>query len=451
MKESSYDVLIVGGGFAGSTTAWFLSNRGYRVLLIDSKPWNRIGDKPCGDAVSKDHFDDLGMPYPQGEELEQTVQGIKIYSPDMKTVWTVKGEGFELNAPAYNQRILKEALKRGVEVMDMTTASSPILEGGRMKGAVIFNRRTNETIRVEAKVTVDATGNARSLRMKLPPGIPVTEDLDDKDADVAYREEAITAEPIEDPHFLRIFVSQRAAPGGYWWYFPKGEQKVNVGLGIQGGMGYGSVHEYYRKYLGVYAPDVKEVVLRGGALVPTRRPLTSLVWDGMVVVGDSAFTVNPVHGGGKGSAMISGFCAAKAIMKAMEVGDFSKQTLWDMNLCYVSKYGQKQASLELFRKFLQKLPDEDIDFGMRKGLIKEEDLVEVSVKGTLKLSVAEKAIRLISGLSRPSLLMKLKTVASYMTKVKEVYNNYPTTFSELERWKAALNDMYAQFDAALDQ
>jgi len=451
MKESSYDVLIVGGGFSGATTAWHLAGRGYRVLLIDSKPWNRIGDKPCGDAVSKDHFDDLKMPYPQGEELEQKVAGIRLYSPDMKTVWTVKGEGFELNAPAYNQRILKEAQSKGVEIMDLTTASSPLLENGVMKGAVIFNRRTNETIKINAKITVDATGNARSLRMKLPPEIPVAEDLDDRDADVAYREEAITVQDIEEPEYLRIFVSQKAAPGGYWWYFPKGERKVNVGLGIQGGMGYGSVHEYYRKYLKVYAPDIKEVVVRGGALVPTRRPLTSLVWDGMVVVGDSAFTVNPVHGGGKGSAMISGFCAAKAITNALEAGSYDKQSLWEMNLCYIDKYGQKQASLELFRKFLQRLPDEDIDFGMRKGLIKEEDLMEVSVKGSLKLSVAEKAGRLLSGLARPSLLIKLKTVASYMAKVKELYNNYPLTYSELPRWKDSLYEMYAQFDAAPDQ
>ncbi|MCY0862339.1 MAG: FAD-dependent oxidoreductase, partial [Metallosphaera prunae] len=44
MKQLTYDVLIIGGGFAGSTAAWHLANKGLKILLIDSKPWNRIGD-----------------------------------------------------------------------------------------------------------------------------------------------------------------------------------------------------------------------------------------------------------------------------------------------------------------------------------------------------------------------------------------------------------------------
>ncbi|MBW9141736.1 MAG: FAD-dependent oxidoreductase, partial [Candidatus Aramenus sp.] len=131
---NNYDVLIIGGGFAGATSAWHLAKKGLKVLLIDSKPWNRIGDKPCGDAVSKEHFDNLGMPYPEGEQLEQKIQGIKIYSPDNETVWKVDGEGFEINAPAYTQRLLREAQDRGVEVMDQTTAMKPIFEDGFVRG-----------------------------------------------------------------------------------------------------------------------------------------------------------------------------------------------------------------------------------------------------------------------------------------------------------------------------
>ncbi len=256
MKDLKYDVLIIGGGLAGSSTAWHLSGKGIKVLLIDSKPWNRIGDKPCGDAVSKEHFDNLGLPYPEGDQLEGKIEGIKLYSPDMKTEWTVKGEGFELNAPAYTQRLLKEAQDKGVEVMDNTTSMKPLVEGGKVVGSIIYNRRTNETLEVRANVTVDATGYSMSFRSKLPQQLPVTEPLDDRDADVAYREVLYTKDEIEDYKYLKIFVSQKASPGGYWWYFPKGPNKVNVGLGIQGGMGYPSIHDFYQKYLDQYAPDV---------------------------------------------------------------------------------------------------------------------------------------------------------------------------------------------------
>lgn len=451
--KNNYDVLIIGGGFAGATTAWHLANHGLKVLLIDSKPWNRIGDKPCGDAVSKEHFDNLGMPHPEGEQLEQKIEGIKLYSPDMKTEWTVKGEGFEINAPAYTQRLLKEALNRGVEVLDMTTAMKPIFEDGFVKGAILFDRRHNQQIEVRAKVVVEATGYSMSFRSKLPQGLPVTENLDDKDADIAYREVAYTKDDIDEPQYLKIFVNQKASPGGYWWYFPKGKNKVNIGLGIQGGMGYPSIYTFYDKYLNEFGSDVdrNRLIVKGGALVPTRRPISTSAWNGILVVGDSAFTANPVHGGGKGSAMISGYCAAKAILNAFEVGDFSAKTLWSANLCYVEKYGAKQASLELFRRFLQKLSDDDINYGMRKKVIKEEDLLEASAKGDLQLSVAEKAMRIIAGLGRPSLLMKLKVVAEYMKKAKDLYREYPSDPNNLEQWKSEVNKLLLDFENLMNK
>ena len=444
-----FDVLIIGGGFAGASAAYNLAGRGLKVLLIDSKPWSRIGDKPCGDAVSKEHFDRLGMPYPQGNELEQKISGIKIYSPDGKTVWTVKGEGFELNAPAYNQRILREAERRGVEVRDLTTAMKPIFEDGYVKGAVLFDRRTNRQYEVRAKVVVEATGYSMSVRSKLPQGHVLAEPLDDRDTDVAYREVGFTSDDIDEPDYLKIFISQEASPGGYWWYFPKGRNKVNVGLGIQGGMNYGSIHEYYKKYLQRYAPDLKEVTIRGGALVPTRRPISTMVWDGMVVVGDSAFTVNPVHGGGKGSAMISGYCVARAISNAFEVGKFDAKTLWEANRCYIEMYGAKQASLEVFRRFLQRLSDADINYGMEKRVIREEDLLEASVSGDLHLSVADKAMRILAGLGRPSLLMKLKTVAEYMGEMKALYRSYPDSPEGLNKWSQKVSELLKEFERAL--
>lgn len=413
MKRAEYDVLIIGLGIAGASLAWKLSQSNLKVLAIDSKPWNRFGDKPCGDAISKEHFDNLGMPYPQGKELEEKVEGIKLYSPDMKTVWTVKGEGFEIDSPSYVQRLTKEARDRGVEILDLTTAMKPIIVGNKVEGAVLFNRRTNETIEAKAKITVDATGYSTSFRSKLPFEFP----------------------------------------GGYWWYFPKGPNKVNVGLGIQGGMGYPSIHEFYNKYVDYYAPDIDKnrLLVKGGALVPTRRPLATIVWDGVAVIGDSAFTVNPVHGGGKGSAMISAYCVGKAILNAFENNDFSAKGLWNANECYIERYGAKQASLDLFRRFLQKLSDDEINYGMSRKVIREEDLLEASANGDLQLSTAEKAMRAIMALGKPSLLFKLKTVAEYMKKVKDVYKRFPAEPNGLMKWKYSVDSIILEFNKALEK
>ena len=56
----------------------------------------------------------------------------------------------------------------------------------------------------------------------------------------------------------------------------------------------------------------------GGGIVPTRRPIWSLVHEGILLIGDAGCTVNPIHGGGIGSGMQSAVHAANAINKYFE-------------------------------------------------------------------------------------------------------------------------------------
>ncbi|RLI01516.1 geranylgeranyl hydrogenase, partial [Candidatus Bathyarchaeota archaeon] len=76
-----YDVIVTGAGTAGCMAANVLASRGFDVCLIDRKDRKSIGNKVCGDAVGKHHFDNLGLPYPSGEEKEGDIVGVKIYSP----------------------------------------------------------------------------------------------------------------------------------------------------------------------------------------------------------------------------------------------------------------------------------------------------------------------------------------------------------------------------------
>src|SRR3989337_2839970 len=89
---TEFDVIVVGAGTAGCMTAKNVAKAGLDVCLIDRKRRDEIGEKVCGDAVGKHHFDTLGLAPPKGEELSSRIEGIKIYSPDLETVFTVKSE-----------------------------------------------------------------------------------------------------------------------------------------------------------------------------------------------------------------------------------------------------------------------------------------------------------------------------------------------------------------------
>ncbi len=448
MSELTYDIVIAGAGIAGASAAYFLRNSGFKVLLLDLKPFDRVGDKACGDAIGKHHIDELKIPAPEGKELDGLVRGVDVYSPYEDARYRVLGDGYEINRITYTQKFINEAVRRGVEFRERVKALKPIIKDGYVYGVII---RDSEGIKeIRSKIVIDATGVARALARQCPSEWPVSEGLDPKDANIAYREVRKLKKPVDEPEILRIYVSNKIAPGGYWWFFPYSlkEGYVNVGLGVQGGVG--NPHPKIQLYRYVLSREIfkdSELIEGGGAPVPTRRPLPSIVWNGFAVIGDAAYCVNPIHGGGKGSAMLSAFCVAEAVVKALSNGDYSVKGLWVANKCYMERYGAKQAALDIFRMFLQQLSDEDLEYGMRRKIIKEEDLNVVSLKGDLELSVVEKAMRLLAGLRRPSLLLKLRAVAKYMDIMKKHYLNYPDNPDKLPEWKAEADEIIGEFKA----
>lgn len=441
----AFDVVVVGAGIAGCRYARLVGEVGYKVALIDKKRRESIGVKTCGDAIGKHHFEELGIPYPSGEELENRVKGIKIYSPDEKSVWTVKGEGFELNRHAFGQRMLREALSVGVELYDESYAIKPLIEKGRVSGVQV---RLKSGVRklFKGKIVVDASGVTAVLRSRLPREWPVSEPLLPQDSSIAYREIRMVRDEIEDSQYIRIYLSQEVSPGGYWWYFPKGPVKVNVGLGVKGGDKALSPKVNFYQKLAVRRELLNSKILHaGGGIVPTRRPLDSMVAPGFVAIGDAGVTVNPVHGGGMGSSLIAATKAAEASIEALESGDCSLKGLWRFNWAYNQAYGAKQASLDIMRIFLQELKDEDLNFIMHKKLITEDDLYIASSEGDLNLSIVEKAMRVIKSISRPTVLKKLKALSSYMREAKKLYLEYPRDPREFGKWRFKVRSLYERF------
>ncbi len=453
MKEKRYDVVIVGAGPAGSTLAFLLSKKkAYNIAVVDSRDWDSLWGKPCGNAIGKHHFGELGIPEPRGDEVRQVVNGISIYSPREDVVFKVYGEGYVIDRNKLGKRLMKDAVDNGVEFYTKSHAVKPLIEDGKVTG--ILAKINGETVEIKAKVTVDASGVTSVLKRGLPREWPVAEPLDPKDSEIAYREIVELGYEIEDPDFIRIYLNQNIAPGGYWWFFPEGKTRANIGLGVQGGMGHPSPMKIYKEKI-MKRPElngIKKTYSAMGAPVPTRRPLDSLAWDGILIIGDAGFTVNPIHGGGMGYSMISAYWASKAIENALEKDDVSKENLWLVNTGYMKMIGAKQASLEILRIFLQNLTDDDLQFVMEKKIVSEDDVDLIGRKGELKESTAEKASRLVGDILkvirtsvRPSLLLKLKTLSAYMKRMSSIYLEYPETPEGLSEWQKKVNSILEDF------
>ena len=160
-----------------------------------------------------------------------------------------------------------------------------------------------------------------------------------------------------------------------------------------------------------------------------------MVGNGIIIIGDAACQVNPIHGGGIGPSMMGGAKAGQVIIGAVEKGDVSREALWPYTGMFMDEYGAKQAGLDIFRILLQRLSNKEMNYGMRHHLITDEDLLKASMGEDLKLNITEKTGRLFKGLGSLSLLKKLNATAKIMKEIKALYRNYPSSPEGLKEWE----------------
>jgi len=425
-----YDVIVVGAGPAGTMVAAHTAKAGLKTLLIDKEPRNNVGNKVCGNAVSLQHLKNLGLSPPQ-RAVYGTIDSIEIFSPDLKTkfAFSSEGAGVELNRLEFGQYLLNIAINNNAEFIDNTAVISPIVERNSVVGVNGVNLKDMSKIEFRGKVVVDASGAAAVLRKKLHEY--VDDVLDDDETMVAYRE-IRRVEKNKDRTF-KIYVNQEFSPGGYFWYVPMGENLVNVGIGVARNtidprVGYSKFFKLFPEL------DKSELVHAGSGIVPVRRPMAPAVWNGILFVGDSGYTVDPITGGGIGSSLEAGKIAAESIVKAYEAGSFTSESLWDFSISYNKRIGYRYASLDVLRIALQARNNDEINFVMRSGIVSQDDILKITSGEELKLNFINAFRKAVAGLGHFSLLLLLYKLTKFASKAKSLYYNFPS-FSEFKKWK----------------
>ncbi len=441
-----YDVVVVGAGVAGLSASWVLAKKGFRVLIIDNKSRDRIGDRACGDAIGKHHFDTLGWE-PPSDVINHYYKGALVISPSEEYEIEVPGEGVSVDSLKFGQWLLQNALDTGAELLDKHIVVGVKVSEDRVEAVYARDRTSGELKEIKAKAFIDAGGAKPAFRLKLPDSWPIAEKPYITDYNVAYREVIKPENPVPEKYkdYVVIYMNPEIAPGGYWWYFPKENGAlVNIGLGVIWSTDNYNPKKRYDEFLKPRFPG--KVVHAGGGLVPTRRPLPTLVWRNVGVVGDAAYTVNPVHGGGRGSSMLAGVIVGKYMGNALEASRIDEETMWEANIEYMKAYGAKQASLDVLRMYLQKLSKNDLEFVFRKRIVDGRMILEMGEKGNLAEDIVRRLRSIIVLLGRPSLLNKLRIIKKYMDEAKKLYSeDYPERPSKLMEWMKRVDKLFNEY------
>lgn len=287
MEKTDVDVLVVGSGPAGSTTARFAAMGGADVMFIERRPEVGVPVR-CGEFIpSLGEIQDMFPHLTDAETLFDIpsnlrcleTRGIKLVDPADK-VTLLDFEGYTTDRDRFDQYLAGLAVKEGA-----------VLERNCLfKGIENGVAKTNQGD-IRYKVIVGADG----------PGSRVAKSLGLARNRNPYP--AVTAQVRGDfePYLYMYFGD--VAPGAYSWIIPK-DGRANVGVGFSPKFSDGNLSEYFQRF--AEKRGFVECSKLEGKYVPSEGPIDRTVSGNGMVVGDAAGQVISVNGGGIPLAMIAG-------------------------------------------------------------------------------------------------------------------------------------------------
>lgn len=295
----TYDVIVAGGGPAGSTAAREAAQAGARVLLLDRAAFPR--EKPCGGGVT--YRASTLVPFDLSPVVERTVTGVR-FSLRMADAFTRRYPG-PLTFMTQRSKLDAFLVERAVEA-----------------GVVLHERDGVRAVESDARgVTVRTTRGAYRGRVLIGADgangiIAKATGLDGpRDLAVAFEGNVRFPGGVPPQWQETAALDLGLIPGGYGWLFPKGDH-VNVGVG-----GWKYTGPTLRTRIGEMARHygLSEADLGGlrGYHLPVRRRGAPIVRGRVMLVGDAAGLVDPLSGEGIYAAIASGRIAARHALAAV--------------------------------------------------------------------------------------------------------------------------------------
>jgi menaquinone-9 beta-reductase len=341
-SENSADVIVVGAGPAGSTTAYHLAQAGLDVLLLEKAEFPR--EKICGDGLTPRAVTQLvrmgmdtsvenGWLHNKGLRIIAGGRTLQLDWPDLAAH---PNYGVVRPRADFDELLARQAQKAGARLLENCNVTGPVLDErtSRILGVRAKAAGSEQETVFRAPIVVAADGN--STRLSIAMGLHKRED---RPMGVAYR--AYYKSPRHNDDYLESWLELRDADQpdvllpGYGWIFGMGDGTSNIGLGIlntSSAFGKVDYRDMMRRWLAgtpeewEFTEENRTCPIRGSALPMgfNRKPHYTR---GLLLVGDAGGMVNPFNGEGIAYAMESGEMAARVIAQAK-----SRRTSYDREL-----------------------------------------------------------------------------------------------------------------------
>ena len=322
------DVLVVGGGPAGSTLAYYLSGSGLKIAIMDKQDFPR--QKVCAGWVTPAVVQELNIDledYADGRVL-QAIHGFRISQLGQKQVqshYPDEPVSYGIRRIEFDDYLLRRCgaelkLQQAFKKMEKTE------QGWRVNDAI------------EAKLVIGAGGHfcpvARAIGSKKPGELAVIAQEIEFAMNAAQKAQCTIEKDIPELFFTPDLK-------GYGWVFRKGDY-LNIGLGREDKHQLSSHVTQFCEYLrqqGKIPQDTPEQ-MSGHAYLLYHHAVRGMVKDHVLLIGDSAGLAYPKSGEGIRPAVESAMLAARVIRQCD--GDYQAQNLQPYHELMEQRFGARQ-------------------------------------------------------------------------------------------------------------
>jgi menaquinone-9 beta-reductase len=335
----TFDILIIGGGPAGSTLAYSLKNTELKIGILDKQEFPR--QKLCAGWVTPEVMRVLNVDlddYADGRVL-QKISGFRISQIGQKkqVESSFPGEpvSYGIRRVEFDDYLLRRS---GAELL-LGQAFDKMEKNS--DGWLVNDE-------YQAKLVVGAGGHycpvARAIGSKAVSELAVVAQEAEFEMSASQKQNCTIEEEVPELFFTPDLK-------GYGWVFRKGDF-LNIGLGREDKNRLSSHVKAFCEYLaaeGKIPPDITEKY-NGHAYLLYNHAEREMVADNVLLIGDAAGLAYPQSGEGIRPAVESAILAADVIRDC--AGDYSKDRLQAYNDVTQQRFGKRQPGPDL----LERLP-----------------------------------------------------------------------------------------------
>ncbi|WP_194916122.1 NAD(P)/FAD-dependent oxidoreductase [Catenulispora rubra] len=371
-----YDVIVIGGGPAGATTAGLLAQAGRSVLVLDRERFPRyhVGEslipafmRPMEELGLTERMDARGFERKYGGTL---VWGNEQIPWVFSFIEGGHSHAFHTRRADLDTLILDRARELGAHIVEDATVKEPIEEDGRVVGVRFQVRGTDTQNTVRAKLVVDASGQARLISRRYSE-VTWHPEL----RNVAVWSYFDNCERLPDEEYTNILIE--GLNEGWFWAIPLDKKNISIGYVTRAELAGDSDTKLPELFFAEMEKSTKLKRMmkdaRQCAGFRTARDWSytshQFFGDGWVCVGDAAAFVDPLFSTGVALATLAASILAKIIDRVVDAPQIQAEAFgryaqayhdfFDEIRVFVERFYDRTKYKEFYHSLAQELVDPD--------------------------------------------------------------------------------------------